>query len=854
MRKFYQILMLAAFVLLSGALVAQGTIKGVIRDADTGEGLLGATAAVEGTMLGTTAGLDGSFSFSAPAGKHTLLIRFIGYQETRIDFTIKDGQVTDLGVIPVKSTSIGLDEVKVIASVAVDRKTPVAVSTVKAKQIEERLGARDLPNILDFTPSVFASPQGGGYGDASVNIRGFNQRNVAVLINGIPVNDMENGWVYWSNWAGLGDATSQIQVQRGLGASKLAINSIGGTMNIITKTTEAEKGGSFKYEVTDYGTQKMTLSLSTGKMETGTAVYFVGSRTWGEGYIPATWVDAWSYYLSVSQDVGKAHKLAFTAIGAPQQHGQRSSWLTKEQIDKWGPKYNSDWGYRNGEELNQRVNYYHKPQFALNWYYDISDKAFLATSAYISTGNGGGSGPLGKWANYTPTGQIDWDEVVDWNSTNTGIDTTLVVDGDTLSQSRSILRNSVNNHFWYGILSTLKLDLSDKLNLMVGIDGRSYKGEHYREVRDLMGGDFYFEQYKYAIDGVAGRNQIMMVGDKIAYDNDGLVRYGGAFAQLEYTSGNFAAFIAGTLSNTWYKRIDRYNYVTDIESDVLSQIGYNGKIGANYNINEQHNIFANAGYYSKAPDFNFLWPNYTNDISTEDLVNEKVIGFELGYGYKSRYFNTNINGYYTMWKDKSLLSRAYSSGGQDVRSFITGLDATHMGIEVEALAHVTDVFDIGLLAAIGNWEWTNDVEAINTDDQTFVQDTTQVFSKGLKVGDAPQTQLGLKLQYNPYKKFDLGLDIIYYDNFYADFDPASRNDENDREQAYKVPSWVITNFYAGYNFTFAGLGSRFGINVYNVFDQEYWVNANDGKGHDEASVRGFYGFGRTFSFGWKIFF
>ncbi len=854
MRNVYQILILAAFVLLSGAMLAQGTIKGIILDADTDESLLGASAAIEGTTLGTTAGLDGSFKFSAPAGTHVLLIRFVGYEEISMNVTVKNGQVTDLGKIPVKSTSIGLDEVKVIASVAIDRKNPVAVSTVKAKQIEERLGGRDLPAILDFTPSVYASSSGGGYGDSRVNIRGFNQRNVAVLINGIPVNDMENGWVYWSNWAGLGDAASQVQVQRGLGASKLAINSIGGTMNIITKTTDAEKGGSLKYEVSDYGLQKMTLSLSTGKMSTGTAIYFVGSRTWGNGYIDATSVDAWSYYLSVSQDIGTKHKIAITAIGAPQKHDQRSSWLSKADIDQWGAKYNKDWGYRYGEQLNQRKNYYHKPQFAANWYFDINDKLFLATSAYISTGIGGGSGPLGSYAPYTPTGQINWEAAVDWNSTNQGFDTAYVVNGDTMSQSKTILRNSANNHVWYGVLSTLKVDLSDRFNLMVGIDGRSYKGEHYREVRDLMGGDFYFEQYKYAVDGAAGRNQIMQVGDKIAYDNDGLVKYGGAFAQLEYTSGPFAAFIAGTLSNTWYQRVDRYNYVNedDQKSEVITQIGYNFKLGANYNINEKHNVFANIGYYSKAPDFNFLWPNYTNDLSTTELVNETVLGFELGYGFASRYFHANVNGYYTLWQDKSLLSRSFNSGGVDTRSFITGLDATHMGIEIEAMGHVTDVFDIGILASIGSWEWTNDVFSINTDDETFEQDTTEVFAKGLKVGDAPQTQIGLKLQYNPFQKIHLGLDVIYYDNFYAEFDPAGRTDPDDREQAYKVPSWVMTNFYAAYDFKIAGLGSQFTFNVFNVFDQAYWADAHDGSGHDEESVQGFYGFGRTFNFGWKI--
>ena len=101
--------------------------------------------------------------------------------------------------------------------------------------MDRKLGSRDLPLILDDNAGGVTSPgKGGGSGDSRINLRGFDQRNVAVMINGVPVNDMENGWVYWSNFDGLGDATSSIQVQRGLGASNLAIASVGGTLNIIT--------------------------------------------------------------------------------------------------------------------------------------------------------------------------------------------------------------------------------------------------------------------------------------------------------------------------------------------------------------------------------------------------------------------------------------------------------------------------------------------------------------------------------------------------------------------------------------------------------------------------------------------
>ena len=139
-----------------------------------------------------------------------------------------------------------------------DETTPVAYTTVDKKEMEIRLGSQDIPMILNTTPSVYATQQGGGAGDARINVRGFNQRNVAVMINGVPQNDMENGWVYWSNWDGVGDATSSIQMQRGLSAVNLATPSIGGTMNIITDPAAHEKGGKFKQEVGEGGFLKTT--------------------------------------------------------------------------------------------------------------------------------------------------------------------------------------------------------------------------------------------------------------------------------------------------------------------------------------------------------------------------------------------------------------------------------------------------------------------------------------------------------------------------------------------------------------------------------------------------------------------
>ena len=156
-----------------------------------------------------------------------------------------------------------MSELEVLASRA-GEKTAVAYTDVSKEEIALRLGSQDIPLAMNLVPSVYATNQGGGAGDARINVRGFNQRNVAIMINGIPVNDMENGWVYWSNWDGMADVTSSIQMQKGLSAQNLATPSIGGSMNIITDAAALEKGGSFKQEVGAWGFLKSTLSYNTG--------------------------------------------------------------------------------------------------------------------------------------------------------------------------------------------------------------------------------------------------------------------------------------------------------------------------------------------------------------------------------------------------------------------------------------------------------------------------------------------------------------------------------------------------------------------------------------------------------------
>ena len=204
-----------------------------------------------------------------------------------------------------------------VIDVAKDRVTPIAVSSIKASEIALKVGNLEFPEIMNRTPGVYATKQGGGYGDSRISLRGFDQRNTSFLINGQPVNDMENGWVYWSNWQGLTDVASGIQIQRGLGASRLAVPSVGGTISIFTKTADVAEGGSLTQVLGNDGYNKTSFVYNTGKNENGWASSILLSKWQGDGYIYGTQGEGTTYFFALGYAPdGSKHSVNFSVLGA----------------------------------------------------------------------------------------------------------------------------------------------------------------------------------------------------------------------------------------------------------------------------------------------------------------------------------------------------------------------------------------------------------------------------------------------------------------------------------------------------------------------------------------------------------
>lgn len=886
---------IAFFLLFSAQIFAQLKVTGKLVDNDTAEPLIGAAVIVEGTTIGTTTGVDGGFSLTVDNSKGFLVIKYVGYNEKRQQFDAEENP--NLGTIELESSAIGLGEVYVTASLGVARKTPVAMSTVNPAFIEERLGTQEFPEILKSTPGVYATKSGGGYGDSKINMRGFQAANVAVMVNGVPMNDMEWGGVYWSNWAGLSDVTRAMQTQRGLGASKVSAPSVGGSINIITNSLEAKKGGSVSYGMGNDGYNKVLFTVSTGMNEKGWALSILGAKTWGDGYIQGTEFEGYNYFVNVSKKINDKHQLSFTAFGAPQTHFQRSNYdgLTIEgwqQVKNYmkgdSPyKYNATYGFGlNGERKTSAYNEYHKPQISLNHQWQINSKSSLSTAVYVSLGRGNGyngqgatSADAGNWygtsngiINTTfrnADGTFAYDKIYDLNAESEN--------GSTMAMSKSL-----NYHNWYGLLSTYSSHVTEYIDVYGGVDLRYYKGQHTNELIDLYGGDYYIDRYRENVlaTNMAGAEtdefnyKKLQVGDIVYRDYDGFVLQEGGFGQVEYNKDDISAFVAGSISNTGYWRYDRFYYDSDnAKSETVNFIGYTIKGGANYNLTENHNVFANIGYISRAPFFSggaFLSSTVSNAINT-DAVNEKIFSIEAGYGYSSSWLTANVNVYRTLWKDKSM-ARTYDLGdGTRASINMEGVDALHQGIEVELVAHPLSWLDLTGMISIGDWRWNNNttgyffneagqpVANSNGDIATTFEEqaTMKLNLKDVKVGGSAQSTASLGAQVKVNKDIRMGIDCYIFARNYADWSFSSSdlipNNEKTYENSWKIPSSAITDFFASYSFPFGKTRAIISGNINNVLDQEYIADAFDGGTHDwDSAYRVFYGFGRTYNVRLKI--
>lgn len=213
---------------------------------------------------------------------------------------------------------------------------PVTFQTIKQNEIIEVHAGQD-PSVLlqQLSPSIISySDAGTDIGNyAQFRLRGISQNRINITLNGVPLNDMIDQGVYFSNFSDFGSSLQSIQIQRGVAASNVGVASYGGAVNFESANIfNNDAGGRLQLTTGSFGTLRTSGEIRTGLMSNGIGAYGRISRTTTDGFKHHSGSDAYSIFGSIGY-LGKKDVLKLTGFMGKTENDQSYLPVLLDDID-----------------------------------------------------------------------------------------------------------------------------------------------------------------------------------------------------------------------------------------------------------------------------------------------------------------------------------------------------------------------------------------------------------------------------------------------------------------------------------------------------------------------------------------
>jgi hypothetical protein len=754
------------WVLLLWAVVAQAqtsTVQGSLQDASTQKPLSKAKVKLGDQTVTTDE--QGNFKFeNVPFGAHVFQVQDSDDPENNEDFT------SDPRTLQINAAEFNLGALLVSPSNAGGVSPEDVIPTTSNEENDLSSGGQNISGVLAASRDVYVSTTAFVFGPMRFRLRGYDQDNMVVYMNGAPMNDAETGNPVWNLFGGLNDVMRGREISYGLQPLGFSYGSLAGGTSIDARAGSQRKQIRASYSLSNrMYNHRLMLTYNTGMLKNGWAFSASASRRWAqEGYIDGAGYDSWAYYVGAEKRIGK-HSLSLSVIGTPMYRGTNTPTF-QELYDLSGTNfYNPQWGYQNGEKRNARVVRTHQPLAVLNHEWTMSEKANLTTSIslqggrngttaldwydaadprpdyyrrlpsyYYNTGDSATGNMLTDYYTANPAAlQIQWDNLynVNRNSASTVTDANGQV-GNTVTGNRAryILseRRMDNKKFYFN--TVYENSLTDRLQIHSGLSYQYETTRNYQLVHDLLGADYFVDVDRFAErDSGVGtdfsqnnldrKNGILKTGDVYGYDFSSQVHVAKAWGQAQYTANRFDFFGAVELAyNTFWRvgnmRNGKFPNNSLGESEKAKFFNYSVKGGATYKIDGRNYLFANGSIMTRAPFFRdaFIAPRVRDQIIT-DLQNEQIYSAEGGYLLKSPKLSARAVGYFTQFKnqynhrtfflDNAITTQAGDATGGQVNYVMKGIDKQHAGLELAIDAKLFTGFSVKGVAAIGQYIYTN---------------------------------------------------------------------------------------------------------------------------------------------------
>ncbi len=680
--------------------------------------------------------------------------------------------------------NVQLEEV-VVSAMRAGQNTPMSYTNVSATDIRKQNAARNIPAILQVTPSLVSfSEDGLGVGNTFFRIRGTDATRINVTLNGMPLNNPESQEVYWVNLPDLSNSLQSVQIQRGIGTSSNGSAAFGASISLKTTGARSQAYGEASTSVGSYNTFLSTLAAGTGILKNGLSLDARYSRVLGDGYIRNGKVNHSNLYLALSHYTDK-QLLRLSYIKGSQRTGITWEGVSEEQMndEEYGRRYNPAGEYY--DDAGNRLYYDNETD---NYFSDILQFVFsreitdaLSVNAALSYNHG-----FGYYENYKANRKLS----------EFGLEPQ-VIDGVTYNRTDVIRQKLMKNDFY---VANIGLEYArDAWKMTFGSMYSFYDGNHYGKLPWVKYSQNIAPDYEW-------------------YRNTGKKGEFSVFAKSEYQlTDKLSAF-----ADVQYRHINyRFDGIDDDLASLKHDFVYdfvNPKAGLFFNLNNWNKLYASVAMAQREP----IRPDLKDGIKgdTENPIKpERMIDYELGYRFtNSAGLRLGANLYLMDYHNQMVQTGKLTDVGYKLMENVK--DSYRAGLELEmALPLWNNKWRVDGNATISRNKIKNYVAYFDhydtADSYEWIGQISQTF-ESTNISFSPNVVAFMGVTYQPVSSFYINLQGKYVDKQYLD------NTSND---AKSIDAYFVSNFSAGYTFNETGIGNinlQFFVN--NLFNKKYIAN------------------------------
>lgn len=681
--------------------------------------------------------------------------------------------------------------------------------------------------IVGSNSNAYASEVGYRFSPVRFRYRAFNQKYNQIYVNGNPLNDAESGQFRYSLVGGLNNQTRTVESSLPFEDNNFAMSAMGGSNNYNFRPSQFATGHRLSLAGANRNyTFRGMYTYNSGLNDAGWAWSASLTYRWANmetAQVEGTFYNALSYFFGIEKVIGDGtHSVSLVTWGNPTERATQGAstdemyWLANNN------NYNPYWGYQDGKKRNSRIVKDFAPSALLTWDWKLNESDKITTSLFgkyamyssSKLNYNNSTNPQPDYYSNMPSYYFNvWDpndegntqEAVEswrtsyyrlrteanrqlnWNALYYANKAANAQGGEAMYYQQAYHNDMIT----FSLASILKKQLTNKSTLTAGFNVATNKALHYQTMEDLLGANSFHNTNYYLVgtnsmssDAVQydmnNPNALIKEGDRFGYDYNIFVNKANLWATYMENFGPLHYHVSARLGGVAMQRDGKMRNGLAPEnsfgkSGTAKFIDGGVKTGGSVNLGRGNTIIYGLGYEKKAPEAKmaFVAPEINNDF-VDNLKNEDVYSFELGYQLQSSWLKANLNGFYSYLQNVTEYSMFYYDS-ENSFSYVSmsGINKKYFGLELGLNFKVSSSFNIKALGTISDAYYTNNakVRYMLSNNGKYQDDV--VVSKDMRESGTPLTAGSIDLSYHGGGWF---LDLIgnYYDRIYLSYTPVTR--------------------------------------------------------------------------------